>query len=234
MLKIRDLSVHYGGAEALRSVVMDVEKGEFVALLGTNGAGKSTLMMTLSGLKKPTTGSIEFLGTRIDQLKPHKIMRQGIVQVPEGRHLFPDMTVVENLELGSYRNVDFKYRQQQLQNIYNIFEVLKSKRNQKAGTLSGGQQQMVAIGRALMSEPKLLLLDEPSLGLAPIVIEEVANVIGNLHQEGLTIILVEQNALLALELADRAYVLESGGIAISGEAKDLLNSESVKKAYLGL
>ena len=232
MLKIRDLSVHYGGAEALRSVVMDVEKGEFVALLGTNGAGKSTLMMTLSGLKKPTTGSIEFLGTRIDQLKPHKIMRQGIVQVPEGRHLFPDMTVVENLELGSYRNVDFKYRQQQLQNIYNIFEVLKSKRNQKAGTLSGGQQQMVAIGRALMSEPKLLLLDEPSLGLAPIVIEEVANVIGNLHQEGLTIILVEQNALLALELADRAYVLESGGIAISGEAKDLLNSESVKTAYL--
>jgi branched-chain amino acid transport system ATP-binding protein len=234
MLKVTDLSVHYGGAEALKSVAIDIEQGEFVTLLGTNGAGKTTLMMTLSGIKKPTTGSIEFLGKRIDKLLPHKIMRQGVVQVPEGRHLFPDMTVMENLEIGSHRKTDFSYRQQQLQKIFNIFEVLKSKGNQKAGTLSGGQQQMVAIGRALMSEPKLLLLDEPSLGLAPIVTEELAEVISNLHKEGLTIILVEQNAELALELADRGYVLETGRIVASGDATDLLNSESIKKAYLGL
>ena len=234
MLKVTDLSVHYGGAEALKSVAIDIEQGEFVTLLGTNGAGKTTLMMTLSGIKKPTTGSIEFLGKRIDKLLPHKIMRQGVVQVPEGRHLFPDMTVMENLEIGSHRKTDFSYRQQQLQKIFNIFEVLKSKGSQKAGTLSGGQQQMVAIGRALMSEPKLLLLDEPSLGLAPIVTEELAEVISNLHKEGLTIILVEQNAELALELADRGYVLETGRIVASGDATDLLNSESIKKAYLGL
>ena len=234
MLKIRDLSVNYGGAKALRSVEMDLSQGEFVTLLGNNGSGKTTLMMTLSGLKRPAKGSIEFLGEKIDKLLPHIIMRRGIVQVPEGKHLFPDMTVLENLELGCYKKINFRSMQQRLEKIFSIFEILKSRTQQKAGTLSGGQQQMVAIGRALMSEPKLLLLDEPSLGLAPIVTEELAEVISKLHQEGLTIILVEQNAQLALELANRAYVLENGSIVASGEAGELLDSDSIKKAYLGL
>ena len=236
MLRVKALDVHYGAIQALTGVSIDVHEGELVTLIGANGAGKTTLLMTLSGILKPTSGTIEFLGTRIDRLSSYARISLGIVQVPQGRLLFPEMTTLENLELGAYRATDAKSKslKQKLEEIYGYFEVLKERRNQKAGTLSGGEQQMLAIGRALMANPKLLLMDEPSSGLAPLVVEELASIITNLHQKGLTILLVEQNASLALKLADRGYVLETGSIVISGKTSDLAQNELVRKAYLGM
>ena len=235
MLKINNLNVHYGRVHALNDVSLDVKEGELVTIIGSNGAGKSTLLMTISGIKKPTSGAVEWEGIRIDKLQSHNIVSLGIVQVPEGRHLFPKMTVLENLELGACLSKDTEWNKQNIKKVCSYFEVLGQRMNQLAGTLSGGEQQMLAIGRALMANPKLLLLDEPSLGLAPIIVEDVAQVIRNLRQEeGIAILLVEQNAHLALELADRGFVLETGSIVVSGTAKKLRNSTMVKKAYLGL
>jgi len=236
MLKVNDLSVYYGNASALRGVSVEVNVGELVALIGANGAGKTTLLMTISGIVRPTSGSIEFQETRIDILSSHAIVAMGVAHVPQGRELFPEMTVLENLELGAYRATDAKSKgmKQKLEEIYGYFETLNQRRNQKAGTLSGGEQQMLAIARALMASPKLLLLDEPSTGLAPLVVERLAQIISDLHKEGLPMLLVEQNAYLALELADRAYVLETGNIVTSGNTSDLLQSKLVKEAYLGV
>ncbi len=235
MLKINNLNVHYGRVHALNDVSLDVKEGELVTIIGSNGAGKSTLLMTISGIKKPTSGAIEWEGIRIDKLPSHNIVSLGIVQVPEGRHLFPKMTVLENLELGASLSKDAERNKQNIEKVCSYFKVLGKRISQLAGTLSGGEQQMLAIGRALMANPKLLLLDEPSLGLAPIIVEDVAKVIRNLRkEEGISILLVEQNAHLALELADRGFVLETGSIALSGKSDKLLNSKLVKKAYLGL
>lgn len=236
MLKVKNLDVYYGGAQVLREVSIDINEGEIVTLIGSNGAGKTTLLLTLSGVKTPTSGSVEFLGRRIDKLPSHKIVNLGIAQVPQGRQLFPNMTVLENLEVGSYqtigsRNINI---QKKVQEIYSYFEVLSKRKNQRAGTLSGGEQQMLAIGRALMTSPKLLLMDEPSSGLAPIIVQNLAEIIINLRKGGLTILLVEQNAYLALELADRGYILENGSIVASGKPTELLGSELVRRAYLGI
>lgn len=236
MLRVKAIDVYYGAIQALTGVSIDVNEGEMVTLIGANGAGKTTLLMTLSGIIKPTSGTIEFLGTRTDKLSSHALISLGIVQVPQGRLLFPEMTTLENLEMGAYRATDAKSKsmKQKLEEIYDYFEVLKERKNQKAGTLSGGQQQMLAIGRALMSSPKLLLMDEPSSGLAPLVVEELARIITDLHEKGLTILLVEQNASLALRLADRGYVLETGSIVTSGKASELAQNEQVRRAYLGM
>ncbi|MCJ7791795.1 MAG: ABC transporter ATP-binding protein [Dehalococcoidia bacterium] len=236
MFEIKHLDVYYGVAQILKGISMDVRKGELVTVIGANGAGKTTLMMAISGIVKPASGTIEFLGKRIDKLPSHAIVSLGIVQVPQGRLLFPEMTILENLEIGAYRATDAKSKsiRQKLEEVYAHFEILWERRNQMAGTLSGGQQQMLAIGRALMASPKLLLLDEPSSGLAPLMVEEIANILSNLKKTGLTTILVEQNAALALELADRAYVLEMGSIVGSGKTSDLASSELVKRAYLGM
>lgn len=234
MLKVKDLNVHYGSIQALREVSLDANEGELVALIGANGAGKTTFLMTLSGIIKQTSGTIEFMGAKLDKLPSHSIVSLGIAHVPQEKHLFPEMTVSENLELGAYRSKNVKGMEQKLREVHSYFEVLRERRNQKAGTLSGGEQQMLAIGRALMVSPKLLLLDEPSSGLSPLIVENLARIISNLHREGLTILLVEQNAYLALDLADRGYVLESGHVVASGKAHDLLQTELVKKAYLGI
>lgn len=234
MLKVRNLDVYYGNLQALSGVSLDVNEGELVAFIGANGAGKTTFLMTVSGIIKPTSGTIEFLGTRLDKLPPHTIVSLGIAHIPQGRQLFPEMTVLENLELGAYRSGSAKGIERKLREIYSYFEVLGERRNQKAATLSGGEQQMLAIGRALMASPKLLLLDEPSSGLSPIVTKNVAEIIDNLHREGLAILLVEQNAYLALELADRGYVLETGHVVAYGKTSDLLQTEVIKRAYLGV
>lgn len=236
MLRVKNLDVYYGAIQALTGASIDVNEGELVTLIGANGAGKTTLLMTLSGIIKPTSGTIEFLGTRIDKLSSYALISLGIIQVPQGRLLFPEMTTLENLEMGAYGAKDAKTKsmKQKLEEVYGYFEVLKERRNQNAGTLSGGEQQMLAIGRALMASPKLLLLDEPSSGLAPLVVEELSGIISDLHEKGLTILLVEQNASLALRLADRGYVLETGRIVTSGKASELAQNELVKKAYLGI
>jgi branched-chain amino acid transport system ATP-binding protein len=236
VLKVYNLDVYYGDVQALRRVSIDVSGGEIVTLIGANGAGKTTFVMTLSGIKKPNFGTIEFFGRRTDKLPPDAIISAGMVQVPQGRLLFPDMTVLENLEMGACKAPDTNYKsiEQKMEEIYSYFEVLKSRRNQKAGTLSGGEQQMLAIGRALMASPKLLLMDEPTSGLAPIIVEHLAEIITDLRRVGLSILLIEQNAYLALELADRGYVLETGRIVASGNASHLLQSDLVKRAYLGI
>jgi branched-chain amino acid transport system ATP-binding protein len=235
MLKVNNLNVLYGNVQALWDVSLEVKEGEIVTLIGANGAGKTTTMMTISGILKPRSGKIEYLGTRIEGLKPHKIIELGIAQVPQGRHLFSGMTVRENLELGAYRSQKKSNLSQQLEEVNEFFEVLRERENDKAGVLSGGQQQMLAFGRALMSNAKLLLFDEPSAGLAPIMVNQMADIIRKLRKnKKITTLIVEQNAVLALDLAERGYVLESGRIIVSGKASDLSTDELVKKAYLGI
>jgi len=234
MLEVSNLDVFYGKSQALRGVSLRVNEGEIVALVGTNGAGKTTLLNTISGLLRPASGSVEFLGKRIDRLAPHKIMKLGISQIPEGRKLFTDMTVRENLEMGAYTSEAWKRRKETLEQVYQVFPVLKERARQSAKKLSGGEGQMVAIGRGLMSSPRLCMFDEPSYGLAPNLLSEVLDVIKHLREQGITIFLVEQNVRRTLETADRAYVLENGHIVLEGKSKDLLKDDMVKKAYLGL
>jgi len=234
MLEISNLDIFYGKSQALRDVSLKVSEGEIVALVGTNGAGKTTLLNTISGLLHPASGSVEFLGKKIDKLVPHKIVQLGICQIPEGRKLFTDMTVGENLEMGAYTSETWKRRKETLEQVYQLFPVLKERARQSASKLSGGEGQMVAIGRGLMSNPRLCMFDEPSYGLAPKLFSEVLEVIKHLREQGITIFLVEQNVRRTLETADRAYVLENGRIVLEGKSKDLLQDELVKKAYLGL
>lgn len=234
MFRVRDLDVYYGAVQALKGISIDISEGELVTIIGANGAGKTTFLMAVSGIIKPTSGSIEFLGTRIDKLPSHDIVSLGIIQVPQGGLIFPEMTVLENLELGAYRATDTQMMEKKLEEIYSHFQVLRERKKQKAGTLSGGERQMLAIGRALMASPKLLLLDEPSAGLAPLVVKEMAEVISALHEKGLSMLLVEQHVELALSLADRGYVLENGSLIASGSASDLAENDLVKRTYLGV
>ena len=233
MLKIDNIDVYYGAIHALKGISLEVKEGEIVTLIGANGAGKSTTLRTISGLLKPKTGSITFLGQDIAGVRAHEIGKKGISQVPEGRRVFAEMTVMENLDLGAFVRKDKAGIQQDLKHVFELFPRLEERKNQSAGTLSGGEQQMLAMGRALMSRPKLLLLDEPSMGLAPLLIKEIFNIIVDINKSGTTVLLVEQNANMALSIANRAYVLETGRITLSGSAKELAASEDVRKAYLG-
>lgn len=234
MLEVKNLSVFYGKSQALRDVSLRINEGEIVALVGGNGAGKTTLLNTISGLIRPASGSIEFLGERIDNLAPHRIVQLGISQIPEGRKLFTDMTVRENLEMGAYSSQAWKRRKETFERVYQIFPVLKERRKQSSDKLSGGERQMVAIGRGLMSSPRLCMFDEPSYGLAPRLFLEVLEIVKRLRERGMTILLNEQNVRNTLEIADRAYVLENGRIVLEGTGKDLLQNEMVKTAYLGV
>ena len=233
MLKIDNIDVYYGAIHALKGISLEVKEGEIVTLIGANGAGKSTTLRTISGLLKPKTGSITFLGQNIEGVRAHEIVKKGSSQVPEGRRVFAEMTVMENLDLGAFVRKDKAGIQQDLKHVFELFPRLEERKNQSAGTLSGGEQQMLAMGRALMSRPKLLLLDEPSMGLAPLLIKEIFNIIVDINKSGTTVLLVEQNANMALSIANRAYVLETGRITLSGSAKELAASEDVRKAYLG-
>lgn len=231
MLKIENLCVSYGGIKALRNVSLEVPEGEIVTLIGANGAGKSTTLRSIVGLVKANEGNIEFCGKKILGLQTNKIIEEGITLVPEGRRVFPDLTVLENIKIGAYlRNDDLT---DDIEWVYDIFPRLKERSWQLAGTLSGGEQQMLAVARALMSHPKLLMMDEPSLGLAPLVIKDIFNVIGEINKKGVTILLIEQNANMALKIADRAYVLETGTITMTGTGSELLADERIKEAYLG-
>jgi branched-chain amino acid transport system ATP-binding protein len=245
MLKLENIHTSYGRIEAIKGISLEINKGEIVCLIGSNGAGKSTTLMTISGILKPAKGKILFDGKKIHSLPPHEIVEKGISQVPEGRRIFPKLTVRENLEMGAYSGVmsqELGVRSQktknqqittQLEYVFALFPVLKERQKQMGGTLSGGEQQMLAIGRALMSKPKLLLLDEPSLGLAPIFVGKIFRTIKELNAEGLTILLVEQNANAALRLANRGYVIESGRVTKEGSGRELLNDPDIKRAYLG-
>jgi branched-chain amino acid transport system ATP-binding protein len=233
VLKINDLHTHYGHIWALKGISLSILPGEIVTLIGANGAGKTTTLMSISGAVRASKGEIEYFGKKIQNLKPHVIAKLGIIQVPEGRNLFNTMTVMENLEVGSFALKDKVNIAEKLEEVFLLFPILKERYKQIAGTLSGGQQQMLAIGRALMANPKLLLLDEPSLGLAPLVIEEVFDIIRKLNEAGNTILLVEQNAWKALQVSNRGYVIENGKIALEGASNELLNNELVRKIYLG-
>ena len=233
MLSVTDLHVYYGAIHALKGVSLEVHKGEIVTLIGANGAGKSTTLRTVSGLLAPKSGGISFLGENIAGMPAHEIVKHGISQVPEGRRIFAEMSVQENLEMGAFTRKDKAGVEKDLEIVYNRFPRLKERRKQQAGTLSGGEQQMLAMGRALMSRPKLLLLDEPSMGLAPLLIKEIFSIIEDINREGTTVLLVEQNANMALSIAHRAYVMETGRITLQGAAKELAASEDVRKAYLG-
>ena len=233
MLKIQNLQVAYGGIQALRGIDMEVPDGKIVTLIGANGAGKSTTLRTISGLVKAKSGSITYNNEQLLGKPINAILAAGIAQVPEGRRVFPDMTVLENLKIGAYLRKDKEEIEKDIEWVYELFPRLKERNWQLAGTLSGGEQQMLAMGRAMMSEPKLLMLDEPSMGLAPILVEQIFDIIQELHKAGATILLVEQNAQMALQVANRAYVLETGKITLSGSGKELLESDSIKKAYLG-
>jgi branched-chain amino acid transport system ATP-binding protein len=233
MLEIFGLNVCYGNIHAVKDVSISVQKGEFISLLGANGAGKSTILKTLSGLMKPRSGKIICNGKDITGADPKAIALSGMIQVPEGRQIFTGLTVFENLKLGAYLNRDAKTFQSNLEWVFQTFPIIKERQKQIAGTLSGGEQQMLAIGRALMGKPELLLLDEPSLGLAPVVTDVIFDVIKELKSRGMTILLVEQNAYQALEISDRAYVLETGAVKLEGNSRDLMNNPEVKKAYLG-
>ena len=234
MLEVNNLNVFYGKSQALDDVSLKVNEREIVALVGSNGAGKTTLLNTISGLLHPASGSVEFLDQKIDRLAPHKVMQLGICQIPEGRKLFRDMTVGENLEMGAYSSKAWKRRTETLERVYQLFPVLKERRKQSAKKLSGGERQMVAIGRGLMSSPRLCMFDEPSYGLAPKLFSEVLETIMHLREQGITIFMVEQNVRNTLEVADRAYVLENGRIVLEGKGKDLLQDDMVRKSYLGL
>ena len=233
MLKVENLSVHYGMIQAVRDVSFEVNEGEVVSLIGANGAGKTTILRTLSGLVRPSSGRIEFLGQEIQKTPAQKIVASGLSQVPEGRHVFSGLTVMENLEMGAFLKKNREENQANLKKVFARFPRLEERKNQDAATLSGGEQQMLAMGRALMSTPKLLLLDEPSMGLAPIFIQEIFDIIQDIQKQGTTVLLIEQNANKALAIADRGYVLETGKIVLSGTGKELAASDEVRKAYLG-
>ncbi|MFR8285437.1 MAG: ABC transporter ATP-binding protein [Christensenellaceae bacterium] len=231
MLSIHDLSVNYGGIEAVKGISFDVHEGEIVTLIGANGAGKSSTLRTIAGLVKPSGGTINFRGDNITGRDATTIVKKGITLVPEGRHIFPDLTVLENLKVGAYlRSDDISG---DIQWVYDLFPRLRERSWQAGGTLSGGEQQMLAVGRALMARPKLIMMDEPSLGLAPLVVRDIFEIIRQINHQGVSILLIEQNANMALKVADSAYVMETGCITLSGAGKDLLNNEAVKKAYLG-
>jgi branched-chain amino acid transport system ATP-binding protein len=235
MLEVNGLNTFYGQIQVLWDICLKIEEGEILALVGANGAGKTTLLHTISGILRPTSGSVSFLGQRIDGLSPHTIVELGISHIPEGRKLFTDMSVYENLEMGAYISRAWKIRHETLEHVYQLFPMLKERAGQLARTLSGGEQQMLAMGRGLMSRPKLCIIDEPSNGLAPLLVSEVFQIIKSLRKEqGITILLIEQNVRQTLEIADRACVLENGRMALEGTCEDLLKSDHVRKAYLGL
>ena len=233
MLKVNNLQVNYGMINAVRNVSFEVNEGEIVTLIGANGAGKSTILRTISGLVKASGGSVEYEGKNLEKYSPKKIVEAGISQVPEGRHVFKGLSVKENLELGAFLRKDKDQIEQDLQNVYKRFPVLSERLKQDASTLSGGEQQMLAMGRALMSKPRLLLLDEPSMGLAPIFVKEIFSIIESIQKQGTTVLLIEQNAKMALQIATRGYVLETGKVVLSGSGEELLASDEVQKAYLG-
>lgn len=232
MLSVKDLNVCYGAIHAIHDVSLEVHDGEIVSLIGANGAGKTTILHTITGLKKAKSGSVTYNDADLLKADPSKIITLGVAHVPEGRHIFPGMTVEENLEMGAYIRKDDLSAS--IKEVYERFPRLKERRRQLAGTLSGGEQQMLAVGRALMSRPSILLMDEPSMGLSPLLVKEIFKIIQEVHKQGMTVLLVEQNAKMALSISDRAYVLETGRISMNGAASDLLNDEKVKKAYLGL
>lgn len=234
MLKVRDINLSYGEVQALWDVSLEVEEGKIVALLGANAAGKSSTINVISGLHRLSSGQVEFQGNDLTKLSPNEIVELGVVQVPEGRKLFDYMTIKENLELGAYSKRARKHLQENLKKVYEIFPILKERENSLAGEMSGGQQQMCAIGRGLMSEPKLLIIDELSLGLAPILVQELMETLVDIKKEGITILLVEQNVNLSLQIADYAFVLENGSIALEGTSEELLNNDYLRKAYLGI
>jgi branched-chain amino acid transport system ATP-binding protein len=233
ILQISDVHTYYGAIHALKGISLEVREGEIVTLLGANGAGKSTTLRSINGLNRPRQGSIHFQGRDITAVAAHEIVKRGIAQSPEGRRLFPRMTVVENLEMGAFQRKDRAAIREDMNRVFDLFPRLQERRDQKAGTMSGGEQQMCAIGRALMARPKLLLLDEPSLGLAPIFVERIFDIIGQINEQGTSILLVEQNALMALDAANRGYVLETGRIVLADEAQALKTNEQVRKTYLG-
>jgi branched-chain amino acid transport system ATP-binding protein len=233
LLDIKELWCHYGGAEVLKGVTLRIPEGKIVTIIGANGAGKTTTLRAVSGLKKATSGEITFRDERIDVLSPQAIVRRGIIQVPEGRQLFPYMSVLDNLKVGAYLQKNKDEVSDTLEDVFAHFPRLKERRKQKANTLSGGEQQMLAIGRALMADPKLLLLDEPSLGLSPMNVLEIGKIVRSINERGISVVLVEQNARLALGVADDAYVLETGSVVLAGAAKELASSSHVRRAYLG-
>lgn len=233
MLEIRDLQVYYGAINAIKGISFDVDKGEIIALIGANGAGKTTILHTITGLVSAKHGSIMFGEKDLTKTPAHKIVAMGMAHVPEGRRVFARLSVYENLMLGAFTRVDKKEIAESLEKVFERFPRLKERRNQQAGTLSGGEQQMLAMGRALMSKPNIILMDEPSMGLSPLYVNEIFDIIQEINKSGTTVLLVEQNAKKALSIADRAYVLETGKIVLSGDAKELMNNDSVKKAYLG-
>jgi branched-chain amino acid transport system ATP-binding protein len=233
LLDVKDLWCHYAGAEVLKGISIGIPEGKIITIIGGNGAGKTTTMRAISGLKRPTSGVITFRDERIDVLSPQAVVRRGIVQVPEGRQLFPYMSVIDNLRVGSYLQKDKEQVRESLEDVFAHFPVLRERKRQKANTLSGGEQQMLAIGRALMANPKLLLLDEPSLGLSPMNVLEIGKIVRSINERGISVVLVEQNARLALGVAHHAYVLETGSVVLAGEAQELAKSDHVRKAYLG-
>lgn len=233
MLEVKDLHVHYGVIEALKGINLEVNEGEIVSLIGANGAGKTTMLQSISGIKKKTSGDILFLGESIFKKNPKSIVQQGLTQVPEGRRIFTGLSVYENLMMGAFLRKDKKGIQDDLEKVYAQFPILKERVDQDASTLSGGEQQMLAMGRALMAKPKLLLLDEPSMGLAPILVKEIFSIIEQINKQGTTVLLVEQNAKMALSIAHRAYVLETGKVVLSGTGQELIESPEIQKAYLG-
>lgn len=233
MLKVENLEVYYGVINAIKKVSFEVKQGEVIALIGANGAGKTTILHTITGLVSPKAGSIVFEGKELTKTPAHKIVAMGMAHVPEGRRIFQQLSVLENLKLGAFTLKDNKKISENIKYVYKHFPRLEERKNQIAGTLSGGEQQMLAMGRALMSNPKIMLMDEPSMGLSPILVKEIFSIIDDLHKSGITVLLVEQNAKKALSVADRAYVLETGTITMSGKASDMLNDERIKKAYLG-
>lgn len=233
MLEVKNLEVYYGMIQAIKGISFEVNEGEVIALIGANGAGKTTTLQTISGMLKPAAGEILFEGTDIAKVPGHKIVSMGMAHVPEGRRVFAELSVYENLKMGAYTRKDKAEIAETLERVYKSFPRLKERKNQMAGTLSGGEQQMLAMGRALMSKPKLILMDEPSMGLSPIFVEEIFNIVREISASGTTVLIVEQNAKKALSIADRAYVLETGNIVLSGDAKEMMNNDEIKKAYLG-